>query len=314
MRRIALIASILLLAPGCDKTSPEDPQGPTLAEDLAGATVLFQVFGAREEPRIAPIAIVRGGTLAPLTLSTAHWREFDSLYFSVGARVPVYRQGAQVGELEIVRGMWTDGGPALYQVPGCSELVPQAIGRLHTPRPMEESVELLATSVPVEQSSDTRAFPRQSEADAQGRSLASAVAAGAQIGPEDLSGLDFHARWIRTGVGRNGRTLLTSYIDPNAGDLGPGAGNTAVILALAEDSASVMNTSYQHALSGEARTVEFQRLLNFADLNGDGASELVLEAWRYAGIPSLAVLSYSDGQWRETFRVGLDWCVGTPPR
>ncbi len=312
MRRIALIASILLLAPGCDKTSPDASQGPSLSEELAGATALFQVFGARDEPRIAPIALVRGGTLAPLALSPAHWREFDSVYFAVGTRIPLYRNSAQVGEMEIARGMWTDGGPALYEVPGCSEVVPQATGRLLTSTPMEESVELLATSVAVAQKSDTRAFPRQADADAKGRSMASAVAAGAQIGPEDLSGLDFHARWIRTGVGPNGRTLLASYIDPNAGDLGPGAGNTAVILALAEDSASVMHTSYQHALSGEARTVEFQRLVNFADLTGDGVSELVLEAWRYAGIPSLAVLSYAEGRWRETFRVGLDWCVGAP--
>ena len=83
-----------------------------------------------------------------------------------------------------------------------------------------------------------------------------------------------------------------------------------MILALAEDSAGVMKPSYQHALSGEARSVEFQRLLNFADFNGDGVSELVLEAWRYAGIPDLAVLTYREGGWRESFRIGMDWCTG----
>ena len=310
MRRIALIASILLLAPGCDKTSSDASQGTAASTDLAGTTILFQVFGPSQEPRIAPIALLRGGALEPLTLSPTEWRGFDSVYFAVGTRIPIYRFSAQVGEMEITQGMWSAGGPALYRVPGCRDVVPQAIGRLHATAPMEGTVELLATSVAVAQISDTRAFPRQSETNAKGRSLTSAVAAGAQIGPEDLSSLDFHARYLRTGAGPNGRTLLASYIDPNAGDLGPGAGNTAVILALAEDSAAVMNTSYQHALSGEARSVEFQRLLNFADLDGDGLSELVLETWRYAGIPDLAVLSYRDGRWRETFRVGLDWCVG----
>ena len=78
---------------------------------------------------------------------------------------------------------------------------------------------------------------------------------------------------------------------------------------LAEDSAGTLNTSYRHALSGESRTVEFRRLVNFADLNGDGIAELQLEAWRYAGIPSLALLQYQNGKWEETFRIGLDWCV-----
>lgn len=311
MRRIALIASILLLAPGCDKTSTDDSQGASISTDLAGANVLFQVFGPRDAPRIAPIALIRGGVLSPITLTEREWQDFDSVYFAVGTRIPIYRFSAQVGELEVTRRMWPADGPPLYEVPGCREIVPQAMGRLLSTAPLEESVELLAMSVAVAQSTDTRPFPRQADADSKGRSLANAVAAGAQIGPEDLAALDFHARWIRTGVGANGRSLLASYIDANAGDLGPGAGNTSVILTVAEeDSGSVMRTSYLHALSGEARTVEFQRLLNFADLDGDGVSELVLEAWRYAGIPSLAVLSYREGRWTETFRVGLDWCIG----
>lgn len=310
MRRIALIASILLLAPGCDKPSADPGQPVQVSTNLTGATVLFQIFGPRETPRIAPLAIVRAGRPGPLTLTRAEWRTFDSVYFAAGAKLPVYRLGALVGEVEITRGMWPADSAPLYEVPGCTEVVPQAIGRLSAGTTVEETVELLGASAPLVQKEDRRPLPLQP--DAQGRSLANAVAAGARIGTEDLASLDFHARWLRTGVGASGRTLLASYIDANAGDLGPGAGNTAVILALAEDSAGVMNTSYQHALSGEARTVEFQRLVNFADFDGDGISELVLEAWRYAGIPNLAVLTYRDGSWRESFRVGLDWCTAAP--
>ena len=246
--------------------------------------------------------------LSPLALSSDEWRSFDSLYFAAGTRMPIYRSGAQVGELVIARGMWPADSAPLYDVPTCKQVVPHALGRLTSAAQLEETVELLAASTALVQKDDRRPVPLQAEA--QGRSLANAVAAGAQIGNEDLAALDFHARWLRTGVGPSGRTLLASFIDANAGDLGPGAGNTAVIVALAEDSAGVMHTSYQHARSGEARTVEFQRLVNFADFDGDGVSELLLEAWRYAQIPDLAVLTYRDGRWRESFRVGMDWCTG----
>lgn len=307
MRRTALIASILLLAAGCDKPSANTPAASGGSTELAGATILYQVFGPRASPRIAPIAVVRAGVLAPLTLSYDEWRSFDSLFFAAGTRIPVYRNGGQLGELVVTRGMWPADSAPLYSVPGCAEVLPQALGRLTSSAQLEETVELLGASNALVQKEDRRPIPLQAEA--QGRSLASAVAAGAQIGAEDLASLDFHTRWLRTGVGASGRTLLASFIDANAGDLGPGAGNTAVILALAEDSAGVMKPSYQHALSGEARTVEFQRLVNFADFDGDGISELLLEAWRYAEIPHLAVLTYREGSWRESFRVGMDWCT-----
>lgn len=311
MRRIALIASILLLAPACDKRPADTASQPAISTNLAGATVLFQVFGPRDNPRVAPIALVRGSTVGALDLTPSEWRSFDSVFFAAGTRLPIYRNGAQVGEIEITRGMWPADSAALYTVPACPDVIPQALGRIVATAPIEESVELLGASAPLTQSEDRRPFPSRAP-EAQGRTLANAVAAGAQIGPEDLSSLDFHARWLRTGVGPSGRTLLASYIDANAGDLGPGAGNTAVILTLAEDSAGVMMTSYQHALSGEARTVEFQRLLNYADLDADSIAELIVEAWRYAGIPTLVVLTHRGGRWAETFRVGLDWCVRTP--
>lgn len=310
MRRIAFIASILALAIACDKQTPE-PQAEASPEytDLSGSpTILFQVFGPREAPRVAPIAVVRGTGLAPLVLDDAGWRQLDSSQFAPGRVHSLYRNGVEVGTLEIVQGMY---GPdsTLYSVPGCRVVVPHAIGRITAARgaEVEQTVELLGSSAPLVQVVDTRPFPVRPEA--QGRTLASAVATAANIGAEDLNGLDFHARWLRTGVGAMKRTLLASYIDPNAGDLGPGAGNTSVVLVMAEDSAGTFATSYQHALSGESRSVEFQRLVNYADLNADGKSELVMEVWRYAGIPTLSVLSHDGTRWAESFRVGLDWCV-----
>jgi hypothetical protein len=309
MRSIALIAGILVLATGCDKQAREAASAAdaVFTELDSNATLLFQVFGPAEAPRVAPIAVVRDGELEPLTQSEGGWRAFDAKFFAAGRDLTVYRNGVSAGTLEITRGMWPDNDAVLYSVPGCRRVVPHAMARLRPTIAMEETVELVASSVPIDQRIDIRPVPAGPES--QGRTLSSAVATANGIGPEDLSGLDFHARWLRTGVGESGRTLLASHIDPNAGDLGPGAGNTSMVLVLAEDSSGTLNTSYQHAVSGEARTVEFQRLVNYADFDGDGVSELVLEAWRYGGIPNLVILKYSEGRWRETLRVSLDWCV-----
>lgn len=283
-------------------------ESSTAATDLSGSpTILFSVFGPRDTPKLAPIALVTADGLKPLELDDAGWKELDSAYFAASKTLTLYRNGADAGPIEIVRGMWSGEGEPLYEINGCRSVVPQALGRFRADNRFEETVELLASSVPLPQKQDTRPFPANPEA--QGQSLASAVAAASQIGPEDLNGLDFHARWLRTGVGANGRTLLTSYIDPNAGDLGPGAGNTAVLVLLAEDSAGTFNTSYQHAKSGESRTVEFRRLLNHLDLDGDGKSELVMEAWKYAEIPSLIVLKHDGTRWNETYRMSLEWCT-----
>lgn len=308
MRHPAVVLCALGLAVACDR-APQPADTPVVPQaDLNGATVLFRVFGPRETPRIAPIAIVRGSVIEAINLNADGWRNFDATIFAAGARIPVYHHGVAVGTVEVTRGMWPADSAALYTVTDCREIVPHALGRLEATEPLEETVELLGASLPLPQMSDPRPAPANPEG--LGRTLAGAIATGAGIGAEDLTGLDFQARWLRSGVGTSGHTLFTSYIDPNAGDLGPGAGTTAVILVMAEDSAGTLQTTYTHALSGESRTLEFQRLVNYADLNGDGVAEMILEAWRYAGIPSLAVLTRQPGAWTETFRVGLDWCVG----
>jgi hypothetical protein len=312
MRRIAIIASILALATACDKPSADPAADAAVAAvpdtDLTGnPTVLFTVFGAREAPRIAPIAVARGRVLEAIKLSPDGWERFDSIYFAPGAKYSIYRNGTLAGEVEISRGMFDADSGVLYTVPGCPNVIPQAVGRLRGSIPLEESVELLGSSTVLAQPVDRRALPRY--ADVEGRSLANAVAAGANVGAEDLAELNFHARYLRTGVPPLGRTLLASFVDPNAGDLGPGAGSTAMILTLAEDSSGVMRPSYQHAVVGDARSVESQRIVNYVDLDGDGISELFLEAWKFAGLPNIAVLSYVEGRWREGFRVALNWCL-----
>ena len=150
------------------------------------------------------------------------------------------------------------------------------------------------------------------DAGPQGRTLANAVATASEIGQEEIGHLEFISRWLRTGAGANGRTLLATYIDPEAGDAGPGAGNTAMILVLAEDSAGTLNTSFKKVSVGDARAVEFQRLVTHADLDSDGVDEIVLETWRYASLHDLSVLQFANGKWRQVFTVGLNWCVDAP--
>ncbi len=291
----------------CDKPN-EVPEIALPLTDLSTTpTVLFQVFGSRTEPRAVPIAIVQGGTLAPIRLDATGWRMLDSLVFTAGNRISVYHRGADIGTGLVVRGMWPIDGDALYSLPGCRTVVPQAALQLEPLVPLDESVEFLGSSLALAQPAPTRPLP--ADALGPGRGIAAAVAAGADIAPEELEHLDFSARWIQTGAGPEGRTLIASYVDPDGGDAGPGAGHTSTVFVLAEDSAGTPLTSYRHTGSGESRTVTFHRVVNHADLDGDGVAEILLESWRYAGVPDLVLLKYREGRWRETFRVSMEWCV-----
>lgn len=269
--------------------------------------MLFQVYGAREEPQAAPIAVLIDGKVEPIVLDMDGWRRLDSTWFSPGSRLPMYRDGADVGAIEVIRGMWTGDQGALYELPACRELVPHANVRLQATINAEESVEFLASSAPLVQRKDNRPVPR--DASGVARTLANAVATARGFGREELDKLDFISRWLRTGAGPSGMTLLASYIDANAGDVGPGVGHTTMVFVLAEDSAGTQQTSYTHLDNGDARSVAFQRLANHVDLDGDGVDEIIVEQWRYAAIPDLVVLKYTAGKWNEAFRMSLDWCV-----
>jgi hypothetical protein len=181
------------------------------------------------------------------------------------------------------------------------------VGKLAAKGFVEVSVEYLASTTPLTQPKSERTLPRESAA--QGRTLANTTAAARQIGAEELSNLEFVSRWLPTGAGPSGRTLFASYIDPVGGDEGAGAGHSVMLLAMAEDSAGTLNPSYQHVSSGAVRTVVIQRLLNHADLDGDGVDEILIEESKYAGAPEIAVLKYTQGKWRAVFRVSQDWCL-----
>ena len=102
VRPVALVATILTAALGCDKTNDGAPAGAAAAQaearppggrsayaaalpsgdttDLAARPhVLYHVFGERNDPRILPVAVLSKGRIDPIVLSAAGWRQFDRL-------------------------------------------------------------------------------------------------------------------------------------------------------------------------------------------------------------------------------------------
>ncbi|MBX7119925.1 MAG: hypothetical protein K1X31_13110 [Gemmatimonadaceae bacterium] len=313
MRRPVIIASILALLSACDKPkAPPAAAAPDrpLTSLSAQSTILFNVFGDATAPRVVPIAVVEGGRVAELVLDAAGWRQLDSMFLAKGRTLTVYRDGAAAGEFTVTRPMFTDEG-ALYALPGCQLLVPQAEGRLSTELAPDALVDYIASSTPLAQTAQTERMPK--DAAEKGRTLANTIAAAREVGPEELGHLNFDARWLPSGAGPAKRTLLASYLDASGGDAGAGAGHSSMILALAEDSAGTLVPSYQHVSSGEARAVDMQRLVNHADLDGDGVDELLIEEWKYAATPEIGVLKYAQGKWRMIFRVPNEWCLDVKP-
>jgi len=126
----------------------------------------------------------------------------------------------------------------------------------------------------------------------------------------EMDSLDFNARMIQTGAS-NAPTLVISFIDPNSGEGRSGAW-TGHLFALADSGANGYEATYVHAVKGNAKTVEFQRLMNHVDFNGDGADEIIVEAWKYASDNDLVVLGFKEGKWHEEMRAKQSWCLNAP--
>ena len=116
MKRFALIATILVVAAGCDKTKaalgfgrPPEPDGPPPEARLdltRKPELLFQLFGERDDPRMVPVAAIIDGVLKPIELTASGWREFDAIYTRSNRSYPLYRDDAPIGEVRVRRGMW----------------------------------------------------------------------------------------------------------------------------------------------------------------------------------------------------------------
>ncbi|CAN5510642.1 hypothetical protein BH09GEM1_BH09GEM1_16570 [soil metagenome] len=300
----AAAAGILSLATACDKHSEAPPQQAPALSLTNKPNVLFLLFGDKGDPRLLPIATVVKGNVQPLALDAAAWRGFDSLYFTAGTHLPLYEQGARVGDAVVRRGMW-EGKDALYKLPGCRALRPMAAVTL-TGRPLNAvMLELLATSDSLTSSRPAQAITKADDDSAS----ASLVRIGQHVGltTSARSELDVQSRALITGATAH-PTLFGSYMERGSGV----NGKPRHLFAMSDysDSAKAYVRSFVHVPADSAR--EFRRLIDHLDLTGDGVDEVVLEGWRLGSDSFLVILQYSNGQWREVARGATSWCADKP--
>jgi hypothetical protein len=303
---------ILLPAAACEKAKPARnpadaivPEGIAALDLAAKPQVLFQVFGDRESPHMMPIAAVVNGAIRPIGLTIGGWKQLDAQYMAPGTKYPFYVEGGDPGELTVSR-------DTAYTLPGCSVVKPMSVVQLAFRNPRTDpTVEFLASSAPLAAPRpDGGRLMTSAEIEKLARRLGHEIGGRANLSAAELDSLDFHARMIPTGASK-APTLLISFIDPNSGEARGGAW-TGHIFALADSGANGYEVTYAHAVKGDAKTVEFQRLVNHVDFNGDGADEMIVEAWKYASDNDLVVLSFKAGRWQEVLRVKQDWCLGAP--
>jgi hypothetical protein len=315
---VTTLVATLAIVSACDKAPDQNvnqvlPIGVAELDLKSNPRIIFQVFGDATSPKIMPIATVIDGAVAPIGLTRAGWRTFDSTFFAPGTKYNVFNDDAPSGSVTVTRGMWATGDTALYPLPGCTELRPLGAVTLEVARRSNEpTVELIATSfTPVPHPGTPKPFPPTATIAKMGRDFGLAVGTANAMDKEELDSLDFIARMIRSGT-RPDPTLLVSFIDQQAGDIAPGMGHTSHLLALFDKVDTGYVATYRHVKSGDAKTVEFQRVLDHLDVDGDGIDELILEAWRYGGTPDLVVLGFKANQWHEILRSSSKWCLDPP--
>jgi hypothetical protein len=301
--------SILVLATGCDKAkkADEDRPPPPSIDVASKPTLVFQAFGSLDSTRLVPIAAIVNGELKPIVLPEPDWHQLDSAYFTAGTEYPVYRDGQPAGTVTVTRRMWEPDSEPLYTLPGCRVLRPMAAVTLKTRVALDPAFEFLSVSTPLKSEPSRTQSPTDLKAAV--RAVALMALKSEQLDSADIDTASFSAHAIHMASGTKA-TLVASQIDPNAGDTGPGAGHTTHFLIFGDDpDGKGYQVSYHHLESGEARTVEFQRLLDHLDLTGDGVDEVFVESWRYASRNELVVLSRINGKWHESLRVPQNWCV-----
>lgn len=308
MRRSALILSILALTAGCDKAKKSSEQDEAPSFDVAARPALvFQAFGTRDSTRLVPIAAIIDGQVKSIVLPAADWRRLDSLYFEAGTEYPVYRDGQPAGTVRVTRRMWERDSEPLYELPGCRDVRPMAAVTLTASVPLDPAFEFLSLSVPHPSAPLPSVEPN--DVAARVRALAIMALRAEQLDTADIDTTWFSARTIHVAAGAK-PTLVASQVDANAGDAGPGAGHTTHFLVFGDDpDGKGYQVTYRHLESGEAKTVEFQRLLDHLDITGDGTDEVFVESWRYGSDNDLVVLARSSGRWHEMLRVKQQWCV-----
>jgi len=300
--------SILAATAGCNKAKkPAEVESPPSFDVATKPALVFQAFGTRDSTRLVPIAAIVNGQVTSIVLPPAGWRTLDSLYFQAGTRYSVYRDGQPAGTVTVTRRMWARDSEPLYELPGCRDVRPMAAVELVATVPLDPAFEFLALSMP--RSAGSPATLPPADVTGQARTLALMALRAEQLDSADIDTASFSAHAMHLQAGAK-PTIVASQVDANAGDQGPGAGHTTHFLVFGDDpDGKGYKVTYRHLESGDAKSVEFQRLLDHLDITGDGTDEVFLESWRYASDNDLVVLARSSGNWHEMLRVKQEWCV-----
>lgn len=317
--RRLIVATILTVATGCDKASAglkmaradeaETEPAPSQQLDLSKRPdILFQVFGSHDDPRMIPLASIRGGKLEQIVLSTDNWHVFDTLYTKAGDSVTVYRDGRAAGVARVRQRMW-DRGSALYSLPGCRKLTPlSAVTVTGTPE-SDYTLEYLASKTRLGATHGDIATMPASEAAKLARKVGEAVAKENGIEQSTLADLDFRAISVPTGA-TSQPTLVAAFMPPPTLHADAKEGRrTSHVFALADARADGYAVTFKHVVNSTGDDVDFRRYVDHLDIDGDGIDEIVLEAWQPGGDTFLVVLSFRGGQWGEVFRSRESWCL-----
>ena len=295
----SVVASILMLTAGCDKHTETDAPQTTLA---GKPRVLLFLFGDQKDPRVLPLATLADGQISPIALDSSGWKNFDKLYFSPGTTLSFYQDGKPVGDAIVRRGMWADGANALYTLPGCRAHRPLAAVTLSATPRSAVMLELLATSEPL-LAPPLRAGIVPADLDSA-NALATRVAQKEGLTTSARGELDLVANALAIGATTH-PTLVVGYLERGSG-LNGTPRHVFAIGDYVEASQSYV-PSFVHVPGDSLR--EFRRVIDHADLTGDGVDEIVLEGWRTGSDSFLVFLAYKDGHWREVARGATSWCA-----
>ena len=298
---VAVFASILSVATGCDKRVADESKGPALTSLANKPRTLFFLFGDKSDPRVLPLATLVDGRIKPIQLDSIGWRNFDQLYFTAGARLALLEGGKSVGDAVVRRGMW-QGGDALYKLPGCHALRPLAAVTLSGTPISAVMLELLATSEPMV-GGPVRPLPVPADADSAA-ALTVRIAQHEGFTTTARSELDQVLLALPTGATAH-PTLIGSYMERGSG-LNGKPRHVFVIGDYSDSTHSYVQT-FVHVPVDSLR--DFRRLIDHADLTGDGVDEIVLEGWRNGGDSFLVFMQYKAGHWREIARGATSWCA-----
>ncbi len=316
MRRLAIVASILMVAAGCDKLkaaaggSAAASDAPVAdALDLTGnPDILFQIFGERGDTRMIPLAALLDGSIRHINLSADGWRQFAAQYEKSGTSYKLYDNGRPVGATTVKQGMWEKPNAPLYALPNCRILIPLAAVTLDTRIELGYTVDLLATSAVLTPPPATSAV---SPADLKriARELGYAIGERQGMSRKAVDGLAFRSFAIPTGA-TGAATIVASFIDTGA-ESGAGASAGHIFVIADIKSGGVYSPTYSHAFATVTEHDEYRVYLNHLDLTGDGVQEILVEARQVGGGAAVAALSYQNGSWQEVFRSRSGWCLET---